>query len=611
VAEHYLIGLALIIVLGIGAQWLAWRTHLPAILLLLVLGILAGPVFEVLHPDELFGEALMPLVSISVAIILFEGGLSLRLREIRTVHRIIWSLISIGIIVTWLLAAASAYLLLDMTGASALLLGAVLVVSGPTVIIPLLRQVRPTGNIGSIVKWEGIINDPVGAILAVLVFEVILQGTEGGVSVVALVIVKSVVVGGAIGIASAVFVVLLLRRHQVPDFLQNPASLMLVVICYAASNAVQTESGLLAVTVMGLALANQRYVSIKHITEFKENLRVILISSLFIILAARLPIGDNFLLGMSGWVFVLVLILVVRPAAVFASTVKSQLRLREKLFLAWVAPRGIVAAAVSSVFAIRLLDTGHATPQLVPVTFQVIIGTVAIYGVTAPWAAQRLRVAKPDPQGVLFVGAHVWARQLAESLAQDGFDVKMIDSNWANVSAARNSGLHAVYGNILSEDLQYNLQLDGIGRLIALTPNDEVNSLAVLHFADIFGRSQVYQLAPEKARAGDKEDSVPLDLSGRRLFGEGMTYNELTSRFRQGAVIKKNTITDEFNIDTLQSRYGAKALPLFLITEARELRVVTDEGSPAPRSGEKLLSLVEPIKENAGERKQSQASEDA
>jgi len=595
VTEHYVIGLVFIVVFGIGAQWLAWRLHLPSILLLLLVGLLGGPITGFLKPDELFGEVLVPFVSVAVAVILFEGGLSLRLRELRQVGGLVRNLITIGVLVTWGLGALAAHLVFGMGAAPALLLGAILVVTGPTVIIPLLRQVRPAGRVGSAIKWEGIVNDPVGAILAVLTFEVILLGgAQSGASVVLVGVTKAILVGGGMGLVGAAVMVLLLKKYLIPDFLHSPVALMMVILGYAAANALQTESGLLAVTVMGIALASQRYVSIKQILEFKENLRVILISVLFIILAARLPAGDGILTGAAGWVFVLVLILIVRPAAVLAATFRTALKRSERFFLAWMAPRGIVAAAVSSVFALRLAERDIAGYEaLVPVTFQVIIGTVAVYGVSASFVARRLKVARPNPQGILIVGAHLWARAIAETLQREGLQVVLVDSNWSNVSAARSTGLAATYGNILSEDLAYDLPLDGIGRLIAVTPNDEVNSLAALHFLDVFGSSEVYQLPPAVAAGKSKQQRVSPDLRGRYLFSRDATFQNLNSRFRSGTVVKRNTITEEFNIDQLRSRYGQTALPLFVITESGGLRVSTADSPLSARPGQVLISLVE------------------
>lgn len=539
---------------------------------------------------------MFPLVSVSVAIILFEGGLSLRLAEAKQFGSLVTRLITIGIIVTWAFSAALAFILLDMTASLSILLGAILVVSGPTVIIPLLRQVRPTGNVGSIVKWEGIINDPLGAILAVLVFEVILSGgVANGTGYLILGVAKAAVIGAGIGMVSAGIIVLLLKRYLIPDFLQNPVSLMLVVICYASSDALQPESGLLAVTVMGFVLANQQFVSIRHILDFKENLRVLLISSLFIILAARLPVIEVLLGSPLGWIFVLLLILVVRPAMALVSTWGTDMKLNERLFVGWMAPRGIVAAAVSSVFAIRLAESGvQGAEMLVPVTFQVIIGTVAIYGLTAPLAARLLNVAQPNPQGILFVGANRIAREIASHLNEAGFRVALVDTNWSNIMQARKAGMRSYYGNILSEEMLSDLQLDGIGRVFAVTANDEVNYLAVLHFSDIFDSSYRYQLVPRGEGRNLRQTSLPKHLKGRYLFEEHATYDYLIARFEGGAVIKSNRMTDEFDFDTFQSRHGDAALPLFLITEAGELRVFTADSKPVPRAGQTLISLVIP-----------------
>lgn len=594
-AEELLIGLASIIALGILAQWLAWRLHLPSILLLLIFGFVAGPLAGVVNPDAIFGDLLFPLVSVSVAIILFEGGLSLRLDELRKGGRIIRNLTTVGVLITWVLTTAAAHFVVGIELWPAILLGAILVVSGPTVIIPLLRQVRPRGNVGSIVKWEGIVNDPIGAILAVLVFEVIVHGEMGkGTALIIFGAAKALIFGGLIGLLGAGIIIILLKRYLIPDFLQNAVALMIVVMVYVACNAIQSESGLLAVTVMGVILANQKYVSIKHIYEFKETLRVLLISSLFIILAARISIGEMALTRPSSWIFVALLIVVVRPVMVFASTIRCGLSWRERAFISWMAPRGIVAAAVISVFAIRLIEIGFVNCSfLVPLTFQVIVGTVAIYGLTAPYVARFLGVAQANPQGVLFAGAQGWAQSLAAKLKDEGFQVVLVDTNWANISSARSKGLRAYYANILSENLFYDLQLDGIGRLMAMTPNDEVNSLAALHFNDIFEKSELYQLYPSGKNRRNQRSKIPKHLRGRFLFDNKVDYNYLEARFRDGAIVKKTTITEEFSFEDFKARYGENVLPLFAIREGR-LKVFTDEEEPEPRPDEILISLVEP-----------------
>lgn len=600
-SEHLLVGLAAIIVLGIGAQWLAWRISLPAILLLLIFGFIAGPVTGLINPNQLFGNLLLPLVSVTVAIILFEGGLSLKFSEVREVTAVIRNLVTVGVLVSWVLTSLASYLIFGLGLQISILLGAVLVVTGPTVIIPLLRHVRPSGRVGSILKWEGIIIDPIGAVLAVLVFEVIISvGLEKATTQVVVSIFKTLVIGTVLGLAGAKLVIVILKRHWVPDFLQNPVSLMIVVFVFVCSNVIQVESGLLSVTLMGIALANQKWVSLKHIVEFKENLRVLFISSLFIILASRLTIDElSYVLNFKGFIFLVLMILVVRPLSIFISTYFTDLNLKEKLFLSWMAPRGIVAAAVASVFALRLAEAGYEQAErIIDITFLVITGTVAIYGLTAFKVARRLGLAKPNPQGLLIVGAHIWARSIAKFLHENGFQVSLVDSNWANVSAARQEGLQAYYENILLEDISEDIELDGIGKLIALTRNDEVNSLAALHFIEDFGRSQVYQLPKLSKFSAKSEESIPQHLRGRLLFGAEATFSYLDSKFASGASLKKTPLTDEFNYDSFQSLYGEKALPLFIIKENGELVVLALDNTPTPLPGQSLISLVDNGNEN-------------
>ncbi|MEM7007865.1 MAG: cation:proton antiporter, partial [Thermodesulfobacteriota bacterium] len=595
-SEHLLVGLATIIVLGIGAQWLAWRVSLPAILLLLIFGFIAGPATGFIDPDQIFGDLLLPLVSVSVAIILFEGGLSLKFSEVRQLTGVIRNIVTIGVLVSWVLTSVISYFIFGLGLEISVLLGAVLVVTGPTVIIPLLRHVRPSGRVGSITKWEGIIIDPIGAVLAVLVFEVIISGgLEQATTHVVTSIFKTLFIGLLLGLAGAKLVIVILKRHWVPDFLQNPVSLMIVVFVFVVSNVFQIEAGLLSVTIMGIALANQRWVSIKHIIEFKENLRVLFISSLFIILAARLTVNEvNYVFNFKGLLFLALMIIVVRPLSIFISTFMSDLNIKEKLFLSWMAPRGIVAAAVSSVFALRLADAGYAQAErIIDITFLVITGTVAIYGLSAFQVANRLGLAKPNPEGILMVGAHSWARSIARILDENGFQISLVDSNWANVSAARQEGLKAYYENILIEDLSEDIQLDGVGKLIAITRNDEVNSLAALHFIEDFGRSQVYQLPKISKFSAKSEESIPQHLRGRLLFGPEATFAYLDEKFSSGASLKKTPLTGEFNYDSFKNLYGDKALPMFIIKESGELVVLASDNTPKPQPGQYLISLVD------------------
>jgi NhaP-type Na+/H+ or K+/H+ antiporter len=597
---NFVTGLALITFFGILAQWIAWRFRLPSILLLLIAGFLAGPISGLIDPDHYFGDLLFPLVSISVAIILFEGGLSLKISELKSVGKIVVKLITIGIALTWLLAALAAYYILGMNISLSILLGAILVVTGPTVIMPILRHVKPSYQVNSMLKWEGIINDSIGAVLAILVFEVIISSSFAQASTTLIFIIfNTILLSGTVGFAGAYLMVWLLKHKLIPDFLHNPISLALVVIVFAVSNLIQMESGLLAVTVMGIFLANQKSVTVRHIIEFKENLRVLLLSFLFIILAARIKISDLEMLNVNSFIFVGILMLVIRPASIYASTINSKINWKEKLYLSWMAPRGIVAAAVASLFAIKLTDAGiHEAEFLLPIMFLVIIVTITIYGLSAMPLAKWLKISSTNPQGCVIIGANAFGMSLGKTLKKEGLNVLIVDTNWINISAARMEGFSTYYGSVLSDSIIEEIDLNGIGKLLALTSNNEVNSLASMHFSKIFGSDNVYQLSfEENNKNSDKK--VSKDLRSQILFGSDLTFYKLLNKIKNGMIIKSTKITEKFDYNSFVEHNGKdKVISLMLIDEERELSIFTNNNRPKPNEGDTLISLLQENKDN-------------
>ncbi|MFC1558214.1 cation:proton antiporter [candidate division KSB1 bacterium] len=368
--------------------------------------------------------------------------------------------------------------------------------------------------------------------------------------------------------------------------------LMLVVVSYTSSRIIQPESGLIAVTIMGIVLANQRYVALKHIIEFKEVLSVLLVSSLFIILSASLQMSDVRIFNFSSLLFILLLIFVIRPAAVLLSTIGSKLDWRERIFLFWMAPRGIVAAAISSIFAIRLEQAGYTQALLLmPLTFFVIIGTVVFYGLTASYAARFLNIAVPNPEGVLIIGAHNYARSIAKCLQEKEFRVMLVDTNRENIANARMEGLSAHYGNVLSENIFDEIDLGGIGRVLSLTSNDEVNNLAAMHFLGIFDSKELYHLASNMKKDSIREPTTPV-LRGRVLFNENINHDYLHELFDSGAEIKCTQLTEKFNYDDFKKHYGNNAVPLFLIAENKKLIVFASDFEPVPEDNQILISVV-------------------
>ncbi len=590
--ESIIVGLVAVIALGTVAQWAAWRLRIPSILLLIVVGFLAGPVAGLVRPDQLFGELTVPVVSLAAAVVLFEGGLSASFEEIRKVAGPVRRLVTLGIVLTWTLSAAAAWFFLDFSVGLSLLLGAVLVVTGPTVIGPLLRHVRPRGRLGSIIKLEGILNDPLGAVLAILVFQAIrADRIEHAVAVVALGVLKSIVAGVASGLGGAATLYLLLRKQLLPDFLRNTMSLALALTAYAVSNQLSTESGLLAVTVMGIALASQKKVRIESIEEFTEHLRTVLISALFIVLAARIEIAQLASLHFGIVLFLLAMVVLVRPVMVGVSTVGTDLAWREKVLIAGMAPRGVVAAAVASVFGLRLLEAGHAgAEELMPVTFLVIVTTVAVYGLGAVPLANLLGLREQNPQGVLFIGAGILPRAIARVVSDSGFRVLLVDNDWSSVAQARAEGLPAEHGSALSEEVLDRLDLEGIGKMFAMTRSDGVNTLAAVHFRKVFGDAGVFQVRPTGETAREKE-KYAVYLRGQFL-ARGLRHPDLLERLYRGARVKVTPLTESFDWSSFRRHYGDQAVPLMAVSDAKkQLRVLTEEAAD-PKPGEKVISLV-------------------
>nr|WP_279152785.1 sodium:proton antiporter [Photobacterium iliopiscarium] len=578
-------------VLGLGCQWLAWRMKLPAILLLLIAGLLIGPVAGVFNPNILFGDLLFPLISLAVAVILFEGSLTLNFAEIKTVRKNVKSIVTIGAIVTWVITSVATHYLLDFSWSLAFLFGSMTVVTGPTVIVPLLRTVRPQAKLANILRWEGILIDPIGAIFVVIVYEFIVSSSPmHSLEVFGLMLLVGLVIGAVAGWLIAY----VLRNHLLPEYLQPFAVLAVVLGVFAGANVLESEAGLLAVTVMGMWLANAKDVDIRHILHFKENLTILLISGLFLILASRIQLADFHALGWGAITLFVVIQLVARPASIFISTIFSELAFKEKLFLAWVAPRGIVAAAISALFALKLIDDGVAGAQLlVPLTFMVIIGTVVLQSLTARPIARLLGVAEPSPKGFLIVGANDVAREIGLALKKYDCRVVMTDSNWDYIRAARMAGLETYYGNAVSSHADEYLDLIGVGHLLALTPDKHFNAVATSHYETDFGQRNIFRLNGRRHNSGLEKHSATQAHSGTVLFGDDISYKKLASLINQGAEIKHTKLSDNFTLEDYFQQYkGSSLIPLFVIDLKQNIFPFTDVSTLEAKAGWTMIALV-------------------
>ena len=578
--------IALILMAGMLAQWLAWRVKLPSILFLLLIGLAAGPLTGTIDPDAMFKDLLFPAISLGVALVLFEGALTLRFRDLAGHGSSVTALVSWGAGLNWLLIAGGTWLFIDISWPMALLFGALVVVTGPTVIMPLLRAVKPNANVSNILRWEGILIDPIGALLAVLVYEVIIAKVSDNFW---LFLAQELVTGVTAGALGALFLALLIKRHWLPEFLHNVFTLALVLIVFTTANAFAEESGLLAVTVMGIWLANTPGLDVEDILSFKESLTILIVSVLFIVLAARVDLA---LVADLGWAAlgVMAVIFAARIIVVFASTARSTLQWQEKALLGWIAPRGIIAAAGSALFAFRLESLGYENASLLPaMTFLVIIVTVLLQSFTAAPLARLLGLSRDD-SGVLIIGGNPVALAVAEALAKQNLRVRVASSSWQEMQTARMLGLDTYFGNPVSAHADRHLDLVGVGQLFAMSMRPELNTLAAMKFQAELGKSGVFTLRSAGEKDGSEKSRLGEKLRVPRLFGQEVSIQKLASLVSKGYQVKATRLTAEFGLEEFDSRYG-EVLKLFAIDPRGKLRAYTDEHSPKPGDGWHILFL--------------------
>ena len=594
--QSVLYTIAAILVLGVGAQWLSWRLKLPSILFLLILGILAGPVTGILDPDRMFGSLLFPMVSLGVALVLFEGGMTLRFRDLRGHGRLVMNLSTWGALLNWLLIAAGCHYIAGISGDISMLLAALLVVTGPTVINPLLRTMRAEQSVSQVLRWEGILIDPVGALLAVLVFQYLLTG-QGSWALFG----TSIAAGAGAGLAGAWTLGIVLKRHWVPEYLLNVLTLAWVVMVFTGSDYLAHESGLLAVTVMGIWLGNMRDLTVNEILSFKESLSILVISMLFVILGARVDPADILETGWSG-VAVLLVVLLARPVVVWLAALRNSYSWQQKALISWVAPRGIVAAAVSALFAIRLEESGHADAAvLVALTFLVIITTVLIQSFTAKAVTRALGLAEAEPDGMLILGANPVARAIGIALRDQGFRVKLADTSYEEIRAARMAGLEVYYGDPISSHAEQFLELVGIGRLFAMSRRSRWNTLACMKYKASFGANRVFSLRNSEDSDESDRSRLPDEWVVPRLFGPDVTYKKLASLLSKDARIKTLRLSADFDLEQYKRENRARLIPLFTLEGDGKLRVISENLPKVEKEGMRLMALVWPQEENSPE----------
>lgn len=569
--------LAGIIILGIIAQWAAWRLKLPAILPLILIGLFVGPVSTLLSEDGtkwiepiwngkegLFpGDGLYYFVSLAISIILFEGGLTLKRSEIKNIGPVITKLITLGSLVTFIGAGVAAYFIFGLSLKISFLFSGLIIVTGPTVISPILRNIPLKKDVSSVLKWEGILIDPIGALVAVLVYEFIVAGEGGAFTLTALEeFGKIVLFGSTFGFSFAHALAFATKKKLIPHYLLNVFTLSAVLGVFVMSDMFAHESGLLAVVVMGMVLGNINLPNLKELLYFKESLSVLLISILFILLAANINMADlELIYRWETLALFVVVAFVVRPIGVFLSTQGSDLKMNERVFISWVGPRGIVAAGIASLFGSKLIINGEPGAEYItPLVFMIVLGTVLLNATTARLFAKAIGVFLTKSDGILIIGASEVSRLIARYLQKNGRNVVLVDNNVNNIRAARELNIAAIEGNIYSDDLVSDIELSDVGYLMALTGNNEINSYVLEKFKKQFGENGSFRLITKS----EIEDENKIPKEG--LFSTTDDFINLTEVARKFPAIQEVPINsaDEYHAVTDVLTHDVDMIPLFV-----------------------------------------------
>jgi len=584
--------IALALALGMIAQSAARHIKIPGIVLLLAGGVIAGPDgLNIVHPQTL-GEALPIIVGFSVAIILFEGGMNLRFKRLRREGRTIKTLISIGAVITAIGGTISAKLFLGWDWSASVLFGLLVIVTGPTVINPLLRRIKLRQSVATLLEAEGILLDAIGAIIAVVALEVVLS--PSGLTFLAspFIILGRLLVGGLIGIIGGFVMAWLLGiRNLVPEGLENVFTLSLVFALFQISNVLSHESGIVAVTIAGMVVGNRKTIARRELMEFKEQMTVMLIGMLFILLAADVRIADVRALGMGGIYTVIALVFLVRPLNIIFGTMNSDLSVKQKTLLAWLAPRGIVAAAVASYFAIELEKHGIDGTQLRAMVFLLIAVTVLSAGLSGGFVAKLLGLKRQSENGWIILGANALARELAKSLKSENEEVILIDQNPNLCRMAEKEKLKVLFGNGLEEGVLLRAGIDLRKGVIGLSENEEVNMLFAKRAKDV-GKIQRMYIGLKKEEEGVTIDMVD-EVGGMVPFVRPMDLEKWSLWVRKEEVEKIDLVYNSEDELMAAKTFGKETEGLIIpLTSLHNTSIIPLGHNSIIKKGDKVACLI-------------------
>lgn len=591
--------IALVGILGVGAQWLAWRFRLPSIVLMLAVGLCVGPLTGVFLPDRDLGHIWRPLIGLAVAVILFEGGLTLEYHRLGDARAAVKRLVYLGAPIGWALSTVVLVFTTGLSWAAAAVFGGVMVVTGPTVIAPMLRQAKLLPRPAQVLQWEAIVNDPLGVLIAVLCLEVVMVlHTDLPAKEAIWLIAGGISFAAAVGFAAGAGTALAFRKGWVPEYMKVPALFVLVIAVFALTDSILHESGLLAVTIMGLVLANAGLPSYTELHRFKEHATLLLVSGVFILLSASLDFSTLKTLNWRAALFVVMVIAVARPLQVLVPLIGSNLPMNERLLIAGTGPRGVVMVAVSGLFGAKLVDAGVSDGALIaPLAFILVLVTVLVHGFTLKPLARALGLSAGDKPGLLIVGGSPFATALAKTLGNAGVDVLIADPNRAHLHGARQEGLPTFYGDILSESAEHHVEFISYSAVLVASDNDAYNTLVATDLGPEYGRESIWQLS--RNRENVARHALPATLGGRPLKGTP-TLNQLNQRLAEGWTLRSTRLTAEYSLDDWR-KDRPHAEPLLVINDKGVLSFVEENDSLRDVAGQRIVSLIPPAAEDAAQ----------
>ena len=549
ISHDLLITIVITITLGVAGQLLGEKTRLPAIIYLLGLGVLFGPDLIGWVDPSLLGKGLYALTFLSVAIILFEGGLTLQVKNVKQVSKPVLYLISLGALITWAGGALLCKILLDTSWTMAILYGSLVIVTGPTVIGPLLKTVRVKKSIRTILKWEGIMIDPVGAIIAVLALAFVVS-EEASIADTIMGFGVRILFGTFIGLVGG-YIMTYIQRMRISESISTLSIFAIVFLIFGVSEIVIPESGIMSVTIAGIVMGNMKVPNISAIKGFKEKLTMLLVAVLFILLAANLRLSELSAIGWSGVLVVLGLIFIVRPLNIFASVREKDITLKDKIYLSWISPRGIIAAAVASLFSVTLAEHGFENSSLlVSLTFMTIFITVILQGFTASPVAKLLGVLQQGRNGVIILGGNSFCVALAKELSNNSIPVLLVDSNTLNCHLARQEGITTECGDILSDEFWDEMDKSQMNYFLAATSNNELNSLSVQAAKEHIEKENLYQV--RNAYRGQTQEFDIKKVAGNQNYDVSIDILGVSSEIQYGKaeikVIPRDKVTENSRI---------------------------------------------------------------